>query len=240
MFSVKRHIPNAITTLNLACGTLGVVFAMQGRVDVAFALMLAAGVFDFCDGLTARLLGAYSPMGKELDSIADEVSFGVLPAIMLYKTMRSCTFSSSALCLVPLLIAVFAGLRLAHFNVDESQKTSFKGLAAPICALICGSLCYHVAAESTSVLALWCACDLFIPVVSIVLCVLLVCPLPCFSMKFSKDDSKVLKFKRVSFMAECMAVLIAVLVTRAELSLVILLSCLLYLIKNVGYALCRI
>lgn len=240
MFSIKRHIPNAITTLNLACGTLGVVFAMQGRVDVAFVLMLAAGVFDFCDGLTARILGAYSPMGKELDSIADEVSFGVLPAIMLYKTMRSCTFSSSALCLVPLLIAAFAGLRLAHFNVDESQKTSFKGLAAPICALVCGSLCYHVAAESTSVLALWCASDWFIPVVSIVLCGLLVCPLPCFSMKFSKADSKVLKFKRISFMAECVAVLVAVLVTGAEISLVILLCCLLYLIKNIGYALCRI
>lgn len=240
MFSLKRHIPNAITTLNLACGTLGVVFAMQGRVDVAFVLMLAAGVFDFCDGLTARLLGAYSPMGKELDSIADEVSFGVLPAVMLYKTMRSCTFSSSVLCLVPLLIAVFTGLRLAHFNVDESQKTSFKGLAAPICALICGSLCYHVAAESTSVLALWCAWDWFIPVVSIVLCGLLVCPLPCFSMKFSKGDSNELKFKRISFIAECVVVLIAVLVTGAELSLTILLCCMLYLIKNLGYALFKI
>ena len=67
--SLVKHIPNTITTLNLLCGVVGVVFAFQGRPDWAFYMMLAASIFDFCDGASARLLNAYSPMGKELDSL---------------------------------------------------------------------------------------------------------------------------------------------------------------------------
>ena len=81
---VRGNIPNAITSLNLLCGVVGVVFALSGRPDIAFYLMLAAAVCDFCDGFAARLLHAYSPVGKELDSLADMVSFGVLPSVMLH------------------------------------------------------------------------------------------------------------------------------------------------------------
>ena len=130
-----------ITSLGLACGVVGVVFALEGRIWLAFPLMLAASVFDFCDGLAARALDAYSDLGKELDSLSDMVSFGVLPAVMLYNLMKTCTFSSSAWCLVPLLLAVFSGLRLAKFNVDPRQHRSFVGLPTPVAALLCGSLC---------------------------------------------------------------------------------------------------
>ena len=82
--SIKKHIPNTITLMNLLCGVIGVMAAIVGRTDLAFLLMLAAALFDFCDGLAARLLGAYSPVGKELDSLADMVSFGVLPSVMLF------------------------------------------------------------------------------------------------------------------------------------------------------------
>ena len=85
--SLRAHIPNAITSLNLLCGVVGVVFALRGSTDLAFFLMLAAGLFDFCDGLAARLLDAHSPIGGELDSMADMVSFGVLPSVMLYTCM---------------------------------------------------------------------------------------------------------------------------------------------------------
>ena len=106
--SWKQHIPNAITSMNLLCGVLGVIAALEGRFDWAFYLMLAGAVFDFCDGLAARALKVVSSTGKELDSLSDVVTFGVLPSVMLYELMRVCTFSNSIWCYVPLLIAVFS------------------------------------------------------------------------------------------------------------------------------------
>ena len=90
--SIKKYIPDFITSMNLLCGVIGVVFAFKGRFDLAFYLMLAGAVCDFCDGLVARLLGAYSDLGKELDSLADLVSFGVLPSVMLYSLMKTFMF----------------------------------------------------------------------------------------------------------------------------------------------------
>ena len=139
--SLVKHIPNTITTLNLLCGVVGVVFAFQGRPDWAFYMMLAASIFDFCDGASARLLNAYSPMGKELDSLCDVVSFGVLPSILLYANVHTFVWQPYAwLPFVPLIVAAGSALRLAKFNVDERQHESFLGLATPVSALLCGSL----------------------------------------------------------------------------------------------------
>ena len=85
---LTRHIPNTITSMNLLAGAMGVIFTFQGDLAAAFGLMLLAAVCDFCDGLAARWLHAYSPMGKELDSLADMVSFGLLPSVMLVKAMQ--------------------------------------------------------------------------------------------------------------------------------------------------------
>ena len=84
---MRKHIPNTITLMNLLCGSLGVIFTLKGQPQTAFLLMLGASVFDWCDGLAARLLGAYSDIGKELDSLCDMVSFGLLPALMLCCAM---------------------------------------------------------------------------------------------------------------------------------------------------------
>ena len=129
--------------MNLLAGTLGVIFTLDGRIDIAFPLMLAAAGFDFCDGFAARLLNAYSNIGKELDSLADMVSFGVLPAIMLYKIMCICGTWHIAI-YIPLILAAFSALRLAKFNLDERQHGSFIGLPTPAAAMICGSLAYYV------------------------------------------------------------------------------------------------
>ena len=139
--SLIKHIPNTITSMNALAGTIGVVFALQGRPDYAFICMLAAAVFDFCDGLAARLLNAYSPMGKELDSLADMVSFGVLPSVMLIGTMQLKGVDSWTE-VIPVFLAVMSALRLAKFNIDERQDTDFIGVATPTAAIICGSLCY--------------------------------------------------------------------------------------------------
>ena len=240
--SLKKHIPNTITALNLACGVLGVVFALDGRVDLAFALMLAAALFDFCDGLAARLLDAYSEMGKQLDSLADMVSFGVLPAVMMHRTMSLCAWYHGWLCYIPLAFAVFAGLRLAHFNVDERQHSSFIGLASPVAALLCASLCCFTAFEPLSALAQWCGTLWFIPTLALASGVLMVSGVPMFSLKFGKGmeaDSK-LKFKRISFLAEAFAIAVLAIVLSGSVSLAIALVCALYIVKNLVYAIFRI
>ena len=240
--SLKKYIPNTITALNLACGVLGVVFALDGRIELAFALMLAAALFDFCDGLAARVLGAYSDMGKELDSLADVVSFGVLPAVMMHRTMVLCTWSHGWICYLPLIFAVFAGLRLARFNVDERQHSSFIGLASPVAALLCASLCCFVALQPLSPLAQWCSTLWFIPALALVCSALMVSGIPMFSMKFGKGmeaDSK-LRFKRVSFLVEALIVIVLAVVLAGSVSLTVTLVCALYAIKNVVYAIFRI
>ena len=105
--SIKKYIPDFITSMNLLCGVIGVVFAFKCRFDMAFYFMLAAAVFDFMDGFVARLLGAYSDLGKELDSLSDVVSFGVLPSVMLYSLMKTFMFGESLVCWVPLLFWAF-------------------------------------------------------------------------------------------------------------------------------------
>ena len=84
---IVKHIPNTITSMNLLCGVMGVIFALDGWLDMAFYLMLAGAVCDFCDGLAARLLNAYSALGKELDSLADLITFGLLPSIMWLRRL---------------------------------------------------------------------------------------------------------------------------------------------------------
>ena len=110
--TLRKYIPDFLTAMNLVCGLIALVYAFGGRSDIAFYLMLAAAVFDFSDGFAARALHAYSDMGKELDSLCDLVSFGVLPAVMLHLRMKSAALPEWS-CLIPLLIAVFSALRLA-------------------------------------------------------------------------------------------------------------------------------
>lgn len=141
--SITRHIPNAITCLNLACGVMACLSAavnlepmwgMQGW-QWAVAFMGMAAVADFCDGLAARLLHAYSAMGKELDSLADAVSFGVAPGLLVYYTMLAAESGPYWPAYLTLLLPVAGVLRLARFNVDDSQATTFTGLPIPSNAL---------------------------------------------------------------------------------------------------------
>jgi len=136
---MKRHIPNFLTCCNLVCGCFGIVFCLEGRDIPAAYFVWIAAVFDFFDGFAARMLKVSSPIGKELDSLADMVSFGLLPSIVMYKMLVGVS-SSSWLPFVAFLIAVGAALRLAIFNVDETQTDSFKGLNTPSNTLFITSL----------------------------------------------------------------------------------------------------
>jgi CDP-diacylglycerol--serine O-phosphatidyltransferase len=136
---MKNHLPNFLTCCNLLCGCLGVVFLLEDRGVPAAYFVWASCVFDFFDGFAARLLKVTSPIGKELDSLADMVSFGLLPSLVMYKMISQAT-NSDVLPYLGFLIAVFSALRLAIFNVDETQRDSFKGLNTPANTLFITSL----------------------------------------------------------------------------------------------------
>ena len=134
-----RHIPNFLTCCNLLCGCFGVVFVLEGRTVPAAYFVWVAGLFDFMDGFAARLLKVSSPIGKELDSLADMVSFGLLPSLVMYK-MMVVAGTPSYLPYVAFSIAAFSALRLAIFNLDERQSDSFRGLPTPANALLLTAL----------------------------------------------------------------------------------------------------
>lgn len=226
--SFRGSIPNIITSMNALSGTVGVVFALQGRPDVAFLLMLAASVFDFSDGLAARLLGAYSDIGKELDSLCDMVSFGVLPSVILYETMLL-GGNNAFLCFIPLILAVFSALRLAKFNVDTRQGLDFIGVATPSAALLCGSLGYAVYNGSLPWIG---QSQWFIPVLALVLSFLLVSEIPMFGMKVSPGH-KLLDGKRVVFLILALAAAALTAVLHLNWSLAVFFIFGIYILENI-------
>lgn len=136
---MKKQIPNAITSLNLVSGAISIMLSIKGYTTEAALLIFAGAVFDFLDGFTARLLKAYSELGKQLDSLADMVTFGVAPAaLMLAMFERSNAFNGEFPYLIwfPVLIVISAAFRLARFNIDETQTVDFKGLASPANAFL--------------------------------------------------------------------------------------------------------
>jgi CDP-diacylglycerol--serine O-phosphatidyltransferase len=139
---IFKAIPSFITSLNLACGAAAAIFALQGEIKIAVLLILAAAIFDFFDGFAARLLKAVSEFGKQLDSLADLVSFGFAPAAILYYHIESNAIFPKYFAFSVILIVVFSALRLAKFNIDTEQKTEFRGLPTPASALFIVSLLY--------------------------------------------------------------------------------------------------
>lgn len=142
--SVKKHIPNAITCCNLFSGCVACVMAFSGKFESAMLFIVLGAVFDFFDGMVARLLGVSSPLGVQMDSLADDVTFGLAPATVIFSFMRGLEYPSSFLADVlpylAFLIAVFSACRLAKFNIDTRQTTSFIGLPTPANALFWSSL----------------------------------------------------------------------------------------------------
>ena len=233
-----KHIPNTITSMNLLCGALGVIFAFKGALDIAFYLMLAGAVCDFCDGFAARLLKAYSPMGKELDSLADLITFGFLPSIMLYKCM-DIYHPGEWYCYLPLIIVVFSALRLAKFNIDERQSENFIGLATPACAMICGSFAVIAHFDINNVVGMFTESTWMIPAGCAVLSVLLISEIPMFSMKFKKGAASDLKWMRITFIAVAVIALAVTLILGQHFSHAVLFIFLAYVLINIISAIIR-
>ncbi len=147
---MRSIIPNSLTALNLFCGLLGITFAFNEMLEYSGVMIFIAALFDFLDGLSARLLNARSAIGKELDSLADVVSFGVLPGVMLYQFIVISKYqyytpllerdpAYTLMACVGLLVPIFAALRLAKFNTDDTQSKEFIGLPTPAAAIVVAS-----------------------------------------------------------------------------------------------------
>ena len=228
--AISKYIPNTITSMNLLAGLMGVIFTLEGHVEWALPMMVLGAVFDFCDGLAARLLHAYSPIGKELDSLADLVSFGVLPALMLYRVQPA--DAPVVLRFLPLFVALMSAVRLAKFNVDERQALDFIGLPTPSCAMVCGSLAYflHLQGGVPAGPAVW-----LVDGIAVLLGLLLVSEVPMFGMKIKKGH-KLLDVKRVAFLVLALAGVLAVVLFKQNWSLAVLAAFSLYIVESLVIA----
>lgn len=183
---MKKHIPNTITCCNLVCGCIATQYALQGNFSVALTFIILGATFDFFDGFAARLLHVSSAIGKELDSLADCITFGLAPAAVVYSLMKLAPMPVASDLLAELLpytafiIAAFSALRLAKFNLDERQSTTFFGLPTPANALFWSALAVGasqwIASSSWSIylLLLGTVCSAAI----------LVADIPMFALKF--------------------------------------------------------
>lgn len=127
---IKKHIPNALTCGNLFSGCIGIVYAFNGDLKMVAIFVLLSGIFDFFDGFAARLLHVKSDIGKELDSLADMVSFGFLPGVIMYQLLL--INGAGYLAFAGFIITIFSALRLAKFNIDTRQTEDFIGLNTPM------------------------------------------------------------------------------------------------------------
>jgi CDP-diacylglycerol--serine O-phosphatidyltransferase len=183
---LKRNLPNAVTCLNLLCGCIALAAIFNGQLEVGAYFVGAAAVADFFDGLLARALRVSSAIGKDLDSLADMVSFGVVPgAIFFQLLMRGAALTGlpAWAAYVGFTVSIFSALRLAKFNNDTRQTTSFIGLPTPACTLVVASLPLILAHDQFGltpfILNPWVLLGL-----TILLSGLLVAELPLFALKF--------------------------------------------------------
>lgn len=190
---MRRNIPNLITSLNLLSGMAGIVLVMNGNTAWASVMIILAGVFDFFDGLIARWLGVQSPGGRELDSLADVVSFGVLPGLILLKLYQFNALDYSGFFWVAagwlsLLFPVFSALRLARFNVDTRQEYSFRGLPTPAASFLVASL--DAPGGLVSMAGAWVMHPIILIVLGFLLGILMISEIPFFGFKLKKLSLK--------------------------------------------------
>lgn len=233
--NMKKHIPNTITSFNLVCGCIGIGMAVQGDLAASSYLMFLAAIFDFFDGFSARLLKVSSLFGKELDSLADLVSFGVLPGLIVFMMLNGCVEESDGyvryLPYVAFLIPVFSGLRLAKFNIDERQSEGFIGLPTPANALFFASFPLILTYQSDEFVFISGIISkpevlLFL---SVVMSILLVSGLRLFALKFKGFG---IKGNEVKYIFLILSLLLLLFMQYTAIPLILILYILLSLIHN--------
>ena len=231
---LKSQVPNALTMLNLMLGSAAIIHVLNGRLLLAAVLIAFAAIFDFFDGFAARLLKVNSEIGKQLDSLADVVSFGVAPAIFLFTAIKNNTEPGifqeyqHVLAYAALLIGAFSGYRLAKFNLDLRQTSSFIGLPTPANAIFIIPLVLIAsgALPSANQFMVFISSNIWFQLLIIPLsCWMLVSEIPLFALKFSKEDGA--SAKRVKYIFLGLSLSLVLLLGWSGLPLVILLYILL-------------
>lgn len=207
---MKKHIPNSITCCNLISGCIATGFAFAGNIKVALLFIIIGAVFDFFDGMLARLLNVSSPIGKELDSLADVITFGLAPSTIIFSQLHMMSYPTfleplrDYLPYAAFIMAAFSALRLAKFNLDERQALGFIGLPTPANALFWGSLLVGVGEKlETRPWALY-----FILAVVLISSWLLVSEIPMFALKFKHWSFKGNEVKYLFLITCCPLVVI--------------------------------
>ncbi len=197
------NIPNIITCLNLISGCIATYWAFQGDYRMALLFIVIGAVFDFFDGMVARLLHVSSPIGKELDSLADDITFGFAPSAIIFSYLSQFSILNSQLMpFLAFILAAFSALRLAKFNLDERQALGFIGLPTPANALFWGALIgglhgYEITFEGME----WCIiAGVFIS------SYLLISEIPMFALKFKTWGWKGNEIKYI-FLLTCIPML---------------------------------
>ncbi len=195
-----KHFPNLLTSLNLLCGCFAIAFAFNNNLIIASYFILASALFDFFDGFAARVFKAYSELGKQFDSLADIISFGLAPAVILFNLIKThlniseltinLPFHELVQLLFPFLIVIFSGLRLAKFNIDINQSEHFCGLPTPANALFIISLPLIIEFENQEFLTDVINNRLFLLAIVPLSCFLLVSNFPMFGLKFKNFGFK--------------------------------------------------
>jgi CDP-diacylglycerol---serine O-phosphatidyltransferase len=178
---IKKHIPNFLTSLNLLCGMLGIYYVLNGQITYGAYFIFIAALFDFLDGFFARILKVHSEIGKELDSLADLVTFGVLPAFILFKLISKNT-QLEYLPFLALIVGIFSAIRLAKFNIDTRQSDRFIGVPTPANALLICTLPFTE--DRFPFMGSTIQNPYFLIAVAVVMSFLLVAELPLIALKF--------------------------------------------------------
>ena len=202
--AIKKHIPNTITCCNLISGCIAIAYAFSGKIEISFTWIIIGAVFDFFDGMSARLLKVSSPIGKELDSLADIVTFGVAPSTILFSKLGIMSYPSlleslrGILPFIAYIMAAFSALRLAKFNLDERQTLGFIGLPTPANALFWGSLLIGLGKriDSSPLMCIFIIVGIFIS------SWLMVSEIPMFALKFKEWGWKKNQIKYI-FLLTC-------------------------------------
>lgn len=221
---MTRHIPNFLTLCNLFCGCLGILYTFNSSLQISAYFVWAACVFDFLDGFAARSLRTTSSIGKELDSLADMVSFGVLPSMVMYRWMTEAAPGNS-IAYLAFLIALFSALRLAKFNIDDRQTDHFIGVPTPANTLFITGLIFLKPPFDFITSGI-----VSLTITTILFSLLMVAPIDLFALKF-KNFSWVDNKLRLTFAAA--AVLLLILLKAAAVPLVILLYIVLSLVVGI-------
>ncbi len=205
---MKKHIPNTITCLNLISGCIATYFAFQSDCELALLFIVIGAVFDFFDGMSARLLHVSSPIGKELDSLADDITFGFAPSAIVFSFLSGLHIHILLLPFLAFVMAAFSALRLAKFNLDERQAMGFIGLPTPANALFWGALIVGLGEQ----LAAMPYVEWIVLAMVFVSSYLLVSEIPMFALKFKTWGWKGNEIKYI-FLLTCIPLLLCFQVT---------------------------